>query len=64
MTMFISQGSKIVSSDDDIHLSPCMVGEKVGNFFLYVSSIFWQDNCNDILKHIMGHNVFTLAHAT
>jgi hypothetical protein len=36
----------------------------VGNFFLYVSSIFWQDNCNDILKHIMGHNVFTLAHAT
>jgi len=32
------QGSKIVFGDDNIHSSLCMVGEKVGNLFLYVSS--------------------------
>ncbi len=64
MITFANQGSKIISSDDDIHLSLCMVGEKVGNFSLYVSSIFWHDNYNNTLKHIMGCNVFTFARAT
>jgi hypothetical protein len=64
MTTFVSQGSKIVFSDDDIHSSLGMAGEKVGNFSLYMSSIFWHDNCNNISKHIMGHNVFIFAWAT
>ncbi len=34
----IHQGPKTISSDDNIHSSPCMVGENVGNLFLYVSS--------------------------
>jgi hypothetical protein len=34
----IHQCSKTISSDDNIHSSLCMVGDKVGNLFLYMSS--------------------------
>jgi hypothetical protein len=40
-----------------------MAKEKVGNLFLYVSSIFQHNIYNDILKHIMGCSVLTLAKA-
>jgi len=59
----VRQGLKIVSSDNNIHPFPNMVGKKVGNLFLYVSSILRRDICNNILKHIMGYNVLTLAWA-
>jgi hypothetical protein len=38
--------------------------EKVGIFFLYVSSILQPNSYNDILKRIMGCNAFTLARTT
>jgi hypothetical protein len=55
----IHQGSKIVSSDEIIHSSPCMAAEKVGNFYLYVSSTFQCNSCTVISKCIMGYNVLT-----
>jgi hypothetical protein len=36
--------------DDNIHLSPCMVGEKVRNLSLNVNSTLWCNSCNNILK--------------
>jgi hypothetical protein len=36
----VFQGLKIVFGDNNIHLFQSMVREKVGNLFLYVSSIF------------------------
>jgi hypothetical protein len=48
------QGPKIVFDDDNIHSSPCMAREKMGNLFLYMSSILQRNSCNDILKCIMG----------
>jgi len=36
----IRQSSKTVSSDDNIHSSPCMMGEKVGKLFMYMNSTF------------------------
>jgi hypothetical protein len=60
----VRQGSKMVFGNDNIHSFPCMVREKAGNFFLYVSSILQCNSCNGISKHIMGCNVFILAWAT
>jgi hypothetical protein len=57
----VFQGLKIVFGDNNIHLFPSMAREKVGNLFLYVSSTFWHNIYNDILKHIMGCSVLTLA---
>jgi hypothetical protein len=59
----VHQGSKTILGDDNIHLSLCVVGGKVRNFFVYMSSIFQCDNCNGILKHIMGCNAFNPAWA-
>ncbi len=60
----VYQGLKTIYGDDNIHSSSCVVGEKVKNLSLYMSSIFWCYNCNDISKCIMGYNVLTLAWAT
>jgi hypothetical protein len=46
----VCQGSKIASSDDNIHSFPYMVGEKVGNLSLYVSSTLQCNSCNGISK--------------
>jgi hypothetical protein len=51
----IHQGLKIVSSDDNIHSSMCVAGEKVRNFSLCISSTLQCDNYNGILKRIMSH---------
>ncbi len=59
----ICQGTKIVSSDDNIHLFSCVGGEKVRNLSLYVSSTLQCDSCNSISKHIMNYNVLTPAWA-
>jgi hypothetical protein len=40
-----------------------MVGENVGNLFLYMCSTFQNNSCNGILKSIMGCNVFIPAWA-
>ncbi len=60
----ICQGLKVVFGDDNIRLSSCVVGEKVRNQFLYVSSTFRCDSCNGISKRIMGYNAHILARAT
>ncbi len=60
----IYQGSKNVSSDDNIHLSLCVVKEKVKNFSLYVSSTFQCDSSNNISKCIMYYSVLTFTWAT
>jgi hypothetical protein len=57
----VHKGSKTISNDDNIHLALCMVGEKVGNFYLYMSSTLQCDSCNGILKRIMDYNVLTFA---
>ncbi len=57
----VHKGLKTIFSDDNILLALCMVGEKVGKFYLYMSSILQCDSCNGILKHTMDYNVFTFA---
>jgi len=55
----IRQCLKTISNDDNIHSSLYMAREKVGNLFVYMSSTFWCDGCNGILKCIMGCSAFT-----
>jgi hypothetical protein len=50
----VCQGSKIVSSDDNIHSSSCVAGEKVKNLSLYMSFILQCNSCIGISKRIMG----------
>jgi len=53
----VQQSLKIIFDNDNIH-SSYMAWEKVRNLFLYVSYTFWHDSYNDILKCVMGCNVF------
>jgi hypothetical protein len=55
----ICQSPKTIYVDDNIHPSPCMMGENVGNLSVYVNSTLWSNRCNGILKRIMGYNVAT-----
>jgi hypothetical protein len=60
----IYQGLKPLYDDDNIHSSPYMARQKMGNLFLYVSFTFQHDNDNYILKRIMDYNEFIRTHAT
>ncbi len=60
----VCQGSKIIFGDDNIHSSSCVVGEKVINLFLYMSSTFRCASCNGISKCIMGCSAIVLTQAT
>lgn len=52
--------SKVAFSDKNINLSPMCSEEKVGNFFLYVCSIFQNGK---LLKSIMGCSAVIPTHA-
>jgi hypothetical protein len=60
----VCQGLKIISSDENIHSSSCVVGEKVKNLSLYVSSTFQCDSYNRISKCIMDCSVVIPTQAT
>jgi hypothetical protein len=55
----IYPGLKTIFNDDNIHLSSCMVGEKVGSLSLYVSSTLQCESYNNISKRIMSCNALT-----
>jgi hypothetical protein len=59
MTMFIRVCKLFLVKN--INLSLNVVGEKVGNPFLYVCSILQNNSYDNILKNIMDYNMFTLA---
>jgi hypothetical protein len=59
----VHQGSKVVSSDKDIHSSLGVARKKVGDFPLSMCSILQNNSCNSILKCIVGYCMFTLLKA-
>jgi hypothetical protein len=60
----IHQSSKTISYDKDIHLLSSVAREKVGDLSLNMCFIFQSNNCNNILKCVIGYYMFTLARGT
>jgi hypothetical protein len=60
----IHKGLETIYGDNNIHSSPYMAREKVGNFFLYMSSILWHNSYNNISKRILGCSALTPAWIT
>jgi hypothetical protein len=59
----VHQGSKVVYDNKDIHSSLSVVREKVGDFFLNMCSTLQNNNCDTILKCIMGYYKFIFTSA-
>jgi hypothetical protein len=57
----VYQGSKVISSDKDIHLLSSVVKEKVGDLPLNMCSTLQNNNCDSILKYIVGCYMVILA---
>jgi hypothetical protein len=57
----VHQSSKVVFDDKNIHLLSSVVREKVENLPPNMCSTFQNNNCNNILKCIMGCFTFTLT---
>jgi hypothetical protein len=51
----VHQGSNAISDDKNIHLFYGVMREKVGNLAFNMCSTFYNNNCNNILKCIMGY---------
>jgi len=56
----IHQNVKAIFNDKNIHLSINEAKEKVGDLPLNMCSILQNNNCNSILKCVMGYYTFTL----
>jgi hypothetical protein len=55
----IRKGLETIYGDNNIHSSPCMAREKVGNLSLYMNSILQHDSYNSISKYILDYSAFT-----